>query len=54
MKPTDYDRIAEALGISVSEARALETEQRRWNEFVAKKAGGAAMAAAPGMVSGFR
>jgi hypothetical protein len=34
MKPTDYDRIAEALGISACEARALEIEQRRWHEFV--------------------
>jgi hypothetical protein len=37
MKPTDYDRIAEALGISAMEARELECEQRRWHAFVTNK-----------------
>jgi len=34
MKPTDYASIAHVLGISVSEARELEFEQRRWREYL--------------------
>jgi hypothetical protein len=50
MKATDYDRIAEVLGISASEAHELDIEQRRWHEFIANKTDRAAMAAASSLV----
>jgi hypothetical protein len=37
MRPTDYETIAQALGISASEARELETEHRHWREFLTLK-----------------
>jgi hypothetical protein len=54
MKPTDYDRIAEVLGISASEAHELDIEQQRWHEFIANKTDRAAMAAASLLVMAAR
>ena len=38
MKPTDYAKIAGALGISTIEAAELEAEWRLWHDFQRDKA----------------
>jgi hypothetical protein len=37
MRSTDYENIAQVLGITISEAQELEMEQRRWCKFLASK-----------------